>query len=143
MNRLNKLIVIFIFTLILFGCQPKNKENFSDEEIDDIFNKLTKAQQEQYLAHDSCLGKDNGSSCNYCYHLTESGDDCMCEKNEDKNIMVCRLNKNKQEELQNASNNFCKNNENEGKSCYYCGNDGDNNIKKKNCACKDNICQLK
>ena len=149
MNRLNQFIVIVIFIIILFGCQPMKKEEFTEDDAKRVYNSLTLAQKAQYDSHDSCVGKEDGSSCNYCYNLGESGSSCMCENNKEKNIYVCRLTKEKQKELQSNSDEFCKKSENMGKACNYCGNDGDNNIIKKNCECKydrsieSNTCQLK
>ena len=67
MNRLNQLIVIFIFTLILFSCQPKKKEEFTSiEDIEKSENIIiSMVDKEQIKSHNSCSGKEKGSSCNY------------------------------------------------------------------------------
>ena len=145
MNRLNQLIVIFIFTLILFGCQPKKKETFTNiEQIEDKTNIiLSMVDKEQIKSHNSCSGKEKGSSCNFCFHTLGFGDDCMCDDHPEKeDIKICRLKDEKKKKFQEDANYFCINDDNDGKNCNYCGNDAQNDwtINKKACICSKNKC---
>ena len=145
MNRLNQLIVIFIFTLILFSCQPKKKEEFTSiEDIEKSENIIiSMVDKEQIKSHNSCSGKEKGSSCNYCFHTEGLGDDCMCDDHpNDPDLKICRIKDDKKGKFQEKADNFCSVGENNGKNCYYCGNDEQNDWtkNKKACVCSGNKC---
>ena len=148
MNRLNQLIVIFIFTLILFSCQPKKKEEFTN--IEDIEKNtgiiVSMLDKNQIESHNSCSGKTKGSSCNFCFHTQGSGDDCMCDNHpKDENLKICVLKDgDKKKKFQKEADDSCIDADN-GENCNYCGNDKQNDWTKNigACVCSENKCVKK
>lgn len=51
MNRLNQFLVVIIFTIILFGCQPKKKKT---ENFQEYFTEVEKKQDKLIEAENLC-----------------------------------------------------------------------------------------
>lgn len=127
MNRLNQFLVVIIFTIILFGCQPKkNKiENFQE-----YFTELEEKQAKLIEAE------------NLCQPLEDELEDMKTKYRKEKVLddndnILYPLNV----KMIEADISCCT--KDDEAPCNMCGEEGNEKIGTYNCHCKSGLCEAK